>query len=217
MAPQMNKLSPMGILTVAALLYVFYTEPSEKALVLAVIAVAGWIYFKSCSFPLAAVGVFYAVKLYNMANAGPAAPVLPALPASAYPPKDALSISQRVQDIKGAAPLAPKVASPTGVLESPTILDAAPLQPLDQLATEALPGATIPAGVKARVIINPPAEQTVPRDNNPNRALMENPYLQNGPDGEGLDTALIATGTDVPPAVGGDAMAGVASGAGNAF
>jgi hypothetical protein len=218
------KMDPMAALVVAGLLYIFYTEPSEKAMLFTAIAVGGWLYFRSCMFPIAAIVAFYITKLYNISllpagswqpgwpwspsggqpPVGPVAP--PSGPVDAGYPKDATSVQKRIERVKGPAPLQPKVATVTGVLESPTILDAAPLQPLETLASEALPGATIPASAKARVIINPPAEQTVPRDNNPNKQLMENPFLQNGPDDEGVGTALIPDGT-VPVISGGDSLA----------
>ena len=95
-----------------------------------------------------------------------------------------------------------KVQNITGVLESPSILDNVPLKPMQELTYDATPGASIPASAKARVIINPPAEGFVPAPKaSQERAVKEQTYLQNGEDDEGVDTALIAKGTDMVPEV----------------
>jgi hypothetical protein len=216
---QQENVKPVPLLVIAVLIYVIYTEPVNHVLITVGISLAGWIFFNSCYFPIGVLTVFYLLKLYNMAL-DKDTPVfknkMKGSINSGYP-KDALSVSQRVENIKGKAPLAPKIASPTGVLESPDILSSAPLLPMDTLAAEGLPGATIPASAKARVIINPPPEDSMPRDNNPNRALMENPYLQNGPDSEGVGTALVKAGTDLSADNGGDAIPSLLTGSGSAF
>jgi len=214
---QQENVKPAPLLVIAVLIYVIYTEPMNHVLTVVGISLAGWILLNSCYFPVGVLAVFYLLKLYNMAlDTG--APVLKAkMRSNTGYPKDALSVSQRVENIKGQAPLAPKIASPTGVLESPDILSSAPLLPMDTLAAEGLPGATIPASAKARVIINPPPEESMPRDNNPNRALMENPYLQNGPDKECVGTALFKVGTDLSADNGGDVIPSLLTGSGSAF
>jgi hypothetical protein len=68
---------------------------------------------------------------------------------------------------------------------------------MQELASEALPGASIPASAKARVLIYPPAEGFVPAPKeSEERGPKENPYLQNGPDQEGVDVSLLEKGTD---------------------
>jgi hypothetical protein len=218
-----KEISPVALLLLAALLYIFYTEPSEKALLVAIAAVAAWVTLKSCNAGFAVIAAFYILKLYNAAadvSAAPAEQALkrgPVAPLSGYP-KDPASVQARIEAVKGGAPLQPKVETITGVLESPTILDAAPLQPLDKLASEALPGATIPASAKARVAIYAPPEDTVAKDASSEKAPLANPYLQAGPDDEGTLTALIPKGTDLPSIENiGSQIAGALSGAGLAF
>lgn len=97
-----------------------------------------------------------------------------------------------------AKQMAQKVETVTGVLESPSILDNVPLHPMQELMSDATPGASIPASAKARVIINPPAEGFVPAPkDSEERALKRQPYLQNGEDDEGVEAALISKGTDM--------------------
>lgn len=136
------------------------------------------------------------------------APRFTGVPALGYPAgspvepfqvKDPASVQKRLEQVNTGAPLKPKVANVTGVLESASILDAVPLQPMRELAAEALPGASIPASAAGRVMIHPPAEGFVPAPNgSQERPPMENPYLQNGPDDAGAATALIDKGTDIP-------------------
>jgi hypothetical protein len=113
--------------------------------------------------------------------------------------RDPKSIADRIEVSHTGAPLQPKVSSPTGVLESPSILDNVPLKPMQELTSDAQPGASIPASAKARVLIYPVPESFVPapqasQDHTP----MENPYLQNGPDDMGVSAALLNKGTDIP-------------------
>ena len=116
----------------------------------------------------------------------------------AFQARDAPSVHTRIQEVKLPVPLSPKVENITGVLESPEILDNSPLQAMGSLAAEGVPGASIPASAKARVLIYPPAEgfQDAPNmsiDRNP----MQNPYLQNGEDEDALNASLIRKGTDM--------------------
>jgi hypothetical protein len=128
--------------------------------------------------------------------------------------KRALTAAEAVQRLEGfqgasgpeeihrrvvaAKQMGQKVETITGVLESPSILDNVPLHPMQELMSDATPGASIPASAKARVIINPPAEGFVaaPKGSE-ERALKRQPYLQNGEDDEGVEAALISKGTDM--------------------
>jgi hypothetical protein len=217
-----KEISPVSLLLLAFLLYIFYTEPSEKALLVSIAAIAAWVTLKSCTAGFAVIAAFYILKLYNAAaDVQPPAqpPVGPKnLPATGAYPKDPASVQARIEAVKGGAPLQPKVETITGVLESPTILDAAPLQPLEKLSSEALPGATVPASAKARVAIYAPAEETVAKESSTEKAPLENPYLQKGPDEEGTMVALIPKGTDFPSIENiGSQIQGALSGAGLAF
>lgn len=214
-----KEISPVSLLLLAFLLYIFYTEPSEKALLVSIAAIAAWVTLKSCTAGFAVVAAFYILKLYNAAaDVQPPQPAGPNAPPSGDYPKDPASVHARIEAVKGGAPLKPKVETITGVLESPTILDAAPLQPLEKLSSEALPGATIPASAKARVAIYAPAEETVAKESSTEKAPLENPYLQKGPDEEGTMIALIPKGTDFPSIENiGSQIQGALSGAGLAF
>jgi hypothetical protein len=129
---------------------------------------------------------------------------------------DATTVQARLENVKGVAPLAPKVEQITGVLESANILDNSPLQAMDY--GEGAPGASIPASAKARVLIYPVAEESIPA---PSGSIetppMANPVLQNGQDYTGIETAMAREGARLPrEEIGASEMAGVASGAGMA-
>jgi hypothetical protein len=138
-------------------------------------------------------------------------------PMEGFQPRDPISIHGRIHDVKGDAPLAPKVQAVTGVLESASILDNQPLQGMQELANEGVPGASIPASAKARVLIYPPSEDSIP-------ALKEalflepknNPYLQTGQDRLAEEVAHAQRGTDLYAQDSGS-LDGVAAGAGPAF
>ena len=138
-------------------------------------------------------------------------------PMEGFQARDPVSIHGRIHDVKGDAPLAPKVQAVTGVLESASILDNQPLQGMQELANEGVPGASIPASAKARVLIYPPSEDSIP-------ALKEalflepknNPYLQTGQDRLAEEVAHAQRGTDLYAQDSGS-LDGVAAGAGPAF
>ena len=124
----------------------------------------------------------------------PNAPVPSDIEGFESPKRDPVSIHQRLETVKHAAP---KKHEPTGVLDSPEILDNTPLL-LEGMEGE--PGVATPASVKSRNLIYPPSEDSIPssgesRDMPP----MPNPYLQNGQDSVGVSVALSPTGTKLPP------------------
>jgi hypothetical protein len=89
---------------------------------------------------------------------------------------------------------------------------------MQELTSDALPGASIPASAKARVLIYPPAESFVPAPNgSEERTVREVPYLQNGPDHAGVQTSLFDKGTDLPIEEVASNHGGMQSGAGPAF
>jgi hypothetical protein len=126
----------------------------------------------------------------------------------AFQVRDAPSVHARLESVKQNIP---KVATVTGVLESPDILDNTPLQAMDSLGREGVPGASIPASAKARVMINPIAEAFMGAPNESvDRNPMENPPLQNGPDAEAVNASLIDDGTAMTePEVPSSDMAGM--------
>lgn len=193
-----NQVLPLIVFLLAA--FTGFTQPFGVFLTL--LGAAAIIFAMTNSYMYVA-AVFAVGLLVKMCQA----PRFVGIPATGYPAgsplepfqvKDAVSVQARLEDVRTKAPLQPKVAAITGVLESPGILDNAPIQPMHELASEALPGASIPASAKARVLIYPPAEGFVPAPNgSQERGPKENPYLQNGPDHEGGATALLEKGTDM--------------------
>jgi hypothetical protein len=135
----------------------------------------------------------------------------------AFQARDPVSIQGRLEQVKNTEPLAPKVQAITGVLESADILDNTPLQGMQELANEGVPGASIPASAKARVLIYPPSEDTIPA---PQESLFltpkDNPYLQTGQDRLAEEVAHAQKGTDLY-AQDSASLDGVAAGAGPAF
>jgi hypothetical protein len=131
--------------------------------------------------------------------------------------KDPITVQKRLEDVKVGAPLQPKVQVITGVLESASILDNTPLQGVQELANEGVPGASIPASAKARVLIYPPPEDSIPAPSE-SMALTpkDNPYLQTGQDRLAQEVAMAQKGTELY-AQDSASYAGVGSGAGPAF
>jgi hypothetical protein len=147
--------------------------------------------------------------------------------------RDPINVQTRLETVKTSAPLHPKQELPadynilnssakhvdvvTGVLESPDILDNTPLMEIEQIGKDGLPGVTIPASAKARVLIYPPAEDSVPA---PRESIkhdpMSNPYLQTGQDRLAEEVSLAQKGTELY-AQDSASLDGVASGAGPAF
>ena len=135
----------------------------------------------------------------------------------AFQARDPVTVQQRLEEVKIAAPLAPKIQNITGVLESASILDNTPLQGMQELANEGVPGASIPASAKARVLIYPPSEATVPVPSESVASVpMDNPYLQTGQDRLAEEVAMALKGTDLYAPDSGS-LDGVAAGAGPAF
>jgi hypothetical protein len=102
------------------------------------------------------------------------------------------TVVKRLQEVKVTLPR--QSDGPTGVLESAHILDSEPLFSAKDLASEALPGASVPASAKARVAIFAPEEKTVAATGVRVADPMANPVLQNGPDMDGIGSALMANG-----------------------
>lgn len=147
----------------------------------------------------------------------PPAPLLPSGPAGpmeGFQARDPVSVHTRIKEIDVTLP---KVQNITGVLESPSILDNSPLMAMESLAQEGVPGSSIPASAKARVLIYPPAETSVPapRESVMN-GMMSNPYLQTGQDRMAEEVARAEKGTDLY-ANDASSLEGVATGAGPAF
>ena len=193
-----NQMLPLIVFLLAAL--TGFTQPFGVFLTL--LGAAAIVYSMTGSYFY--VALVFAVGLGVKMMQAPRFTGVPALgypagsPVEPFQVKDPASVQKRLEQVRTQAPLQPKVANVTGVLESANILDAVPLRPMQELASEALPGASIPASAAGRVMIHPPAEGFVPAPNgSQERAPMENPYLQSGPDHEGAATALLDRGTDM--------------------
>jgi hypothetical protein len=145
--------------------------------------------------PLAAKGVNIAMK-----------------PAEGFQVKDGPSIAKRVETIRLPKPTK---AEPVGVLESPEIMSSQPLMSMQGMAKEGLPADSIPAASVARVQIYTPEEKTVAATGVKEVIPLANPVLQNGPDLDGIESALKKTGAALSSAPGD--VVGVAGMAGPAF
>jgi len=139
---------------------------------------------------------------------------VPTFPAEGFQARDPVNVHTRIENVKGKAPLNPKVENITGVLESPHILDNTPLQ---GMPGEGLPGSSIPASARARVLIYPPSEETMPAPKESVRLDPKtNPYLHTGQDRLAEEVSLAQKGTDLY-AQDSATLDGVAGGAGPAF
>jgi hypothetical protein len=136
-------------------------------------------------------------------------------PKEGFQAKDPVSVSQRLQQVQQKAPLAPKVPNPVGVLDSPEILDNLTVSPGG--APPAGTAEVLPAPAGSRQLIRPPAESSVPATGTLDTVPMANPVLQNGPDSQAVNAAMISTGTALPPMPAGSNAAGLTAGAGPAF
>jgi hypothetical protein len=146
--------------------------------------------------------------------------------------RDPVSVHTRIESVDTGVPLANKNALPadynilnssaqklntvTGVLESASILDNTPLMGMEQLSKEGVPGASIPSSAKARVLIYPPAEESVPAIQREAMNPKDNPYLQTGQDRLAEEVAQAQRGTDLYAEDSAD-FEGVGAGAGPAF
>jgi hypothetical protein len=206
-----KNLVPVVIALVAA--YNLYTQPLGTALTGLGLAAIVFATSKSLLAALAVLVLSIFVKDLNRMLRPKPEP----MGVESFQVKDPVSVQARLETIKVGAPLKPKVEAVTGVLESASILDNTPLQGMDELASEGVPGASIPASAKARVLIYPPAETTIPA---PSESVAltpkDNPYLQTGQDRLAQEVAMAQKGTELY-AEDSASMAGVATGAGPAF
>ena len=205
-----KKLLPAALLLVG--LYILYVQKFETALATYGIGLLIFVVTDSKELVLAFFVASIFIKPLNRLFSSSWRP--DPVGVEAFQVRDAPSITARLESVRQGDPLQPKVdqkapilplykqhvepGAITGVLESASILDNSPLQGIASLGKEGVPGVSIPASAKARVLIYPPSETSVPplkesMDNPP----LNNPYLQNGPDMEGVNGALIDRGTDL--------------------
>jgi hypothetical protein len=173
-----------GILLVG--LYVFAVQTLPTALATVGLSVALFAITKSEGIVLGFMLATLFVKQFNNLFKAPEPVGI-----ESFQVKDAPSIHARLEQVRTAQPLAPKVQPITGVLESPSILDNMPLQAMDQMMKDGVPCTSIPASAKARVLIYPKTEGFVPaRAASFENSMREAPYLQDGMDDEGMNDAL---------------------------
>ena len=196
MAPRQTEI----VILVAAVVYGLVTFPTTYMTATSVVGLLAYLATKSVS-TVAIIFIGAALlRLFMVPRA-----INPALPGSemkdsvytkqqreGFQAKDPISIHQRIEKNKTAAPLNPKTTI-TGVLESPEILDSLQISPV----LPAEQGGAMHsrhAALKANDNIPTPPELT-PTSTSVEHTPSANPFLQNGPDIEGIFTALIAKGT----------------------
>jgi hypothetical protein len=216
-----DKLMPIVIVLAAA--YSLYTVPLNTALMGIGAGAILYAVTKSKYIFLGVLLIMIVMKNFTRAVTvatapAPTAPAtaatVPTFPAEGFQARDPVNVHTRIENVKGKAPLNPKVENITGVLESPHILDNTPLQ---GMPGDGLPGASIPASARARVLIYPPSEETMPA---PKESLRldpkTNPYLQTGQDRLAEEVSMAQKGTDLY-SEDSSTLEGVAGGAGPAF
>ena len=199
----------IGLVTVLVAMN-WYKLPTVSFLFLCGVAIVLYGFTKSMAVVVVTLLTPFLLKLFNVAMGTTPAPtkvvvtVTPAgaasvvgAPVEGFQARDPVSIHQRLEQVKQVAP---KKREPTGVLDSPGILDNSPLVMEGMQDMEGEPGVSTPASTKSRNMIYPPSEDSIPSSGQ-SRTMppMPNPYLQNGPDSTGVSVALTPNGTKLPP------------------
>jgi hypothetical protein len=217
-----------GMLAATVLIsaYSLYSQPIGSALTAIGLAAIIFAVTKSLSGALVILIAALMFKNYSSifgANPQPFTPTITMEQVEQFQNKNAGTVQARVESIKTGLPLAPKVEVITGILESPSVLNNAPLKGVEERqlgaydTPEGAPTTGIPASAKARVLIYPPPESEVPAPKGSIfMALKDNPYLQTGQDRLAEEVSLAEKGTDLY-ADDSASLSGVAAGAGPAF
>ncbi len=204
-----DKLMPIAI--VIAVGYSLYTVPLNTALMGIGAGAILYAVTKSKYIFLGVLLIMIVLKNFTHTVTVLAAPATAIDPVEGFQARDPVNVHTRIETVKVKAP---KVENITGVLESAHILDNSPLQGMPE---DGLPGASIPASAKARVLIYPPSEETMPAPNESVRLDPKtNPYLHTGQDRLAEEVSLAEKGTDLY-ADDSSTLDGVAGGAGPAF
>lgn len=186
----------LGLLAVSALYVVFY-YPVGYIILTGCLAAAGFIVTNDLKTALGA--IIFMIALRTLGNIlSPKKLVVSGPSAEGFQAKDPLTIHQRIT--KEKKPVA-KVPAVTGVLESANIFDnlhVGRVEPTEEgFANSSL---AAPANA-ANMPIPTPADSSIPKMASPDNAPMSNPYLQNGPDVEAVDTAMANKGSALQPNV----------------
>ena len=181
------------ILLAVFFLYGLVSYKRNYLLVTTAIAVVAYMVTKSIHV---AVGVLIgSFVLFQFNNVMAPAPIRqePVGYSEGFQAKDPISIHQRIKAAHVAPATQPMI---TGVLESPEILDNLQIAKLDEAGAARR---VQPAGAKgaAEPIPTPKdsADELPASGSYERRVPIANPPLQNGPDNQGILTALIAKGT----------------------
>jgi hypothetical protein len=200
----MTKVGNEIFILAAAVLFAGATFPVKYMSVVTVLALVAYIVSKSV---VTVTVIFVAAILLRLftqpystkAVALPDSEVKPSIytqqQREGFQPKDPISIHQRISKEKTPAPLNPNTGVVTGVLESPEILSSlqiSAVSPVEQGAA----GSVRPASLNAPEIIPTPPELT-PSVSSAQTVPISNPVLQNGPDKQGVLTALATKGTSL--------------------
>lgn len=192
----MKKVSTEHIAIGLSVLAIFLFFPVNTMLLTFVVAGIAYAVTQDCTPALAVLLGAIALHTFNVLMKPSPVPLYTANGdpvVENFQPRDPISIHQRISNNKGNGPLKPKVRSITGVLESPNILSSFEVR---SLADEEVGAAarTMPAGVRENFRIQTVEEASMPPSDSEKPVLA--PYLQNGPDKEGEELALLRKGTD---------------------
>jgi hypothetical protein len=175
----------LPVVNAAVALYLLYTQKVSTAILVLGAALVVYGLTRSSLYSLAILAVPIVVDTVNrmmMAKEG-------------FQTKDAVSTSKRVIEVRSSAPLQPKIDTPTGVLESPEILDNLPLRMIE----EGMANSSTPASSYGSPMIGPVAESFVPSSGaSPEMPIQANPALITGLDPQAVGTALMPQGTGSP-------------------
>jgi hypothetical protein len=199
-----------GGLILATVVYSIMKMPFVSTLFVTGVAIVLYGFTKSLLVVLVTFLIPILLQIFNSSmgvkSSKPVAPTVTApLPAAiqlnvdikakeGFQARDPVSIHKRIETAKQAPQ---KKSEPTGVLESPEILDNTPLL-IEGMEGE--PGASTPASINSRNMIYPPSEESVPSMNGSrDMPPMANPVLQNGQDPMSVGVALSPSATGLPP------------------
>jgi len=182
----------LGLLALTSV-YALYAFPMGYSLLVACFAIVSYVITSDLAAPIGVVIVMIFVRwLTNILRpskdgftAKQVKGVTPPAPKKEAA-KDPISIHQRIASQKKPAP---KVTSPTGVLESPDILDNYHISDI-KAGEEGFTNSTMPAPLNMTTVPIPtPADSSMPRNMGVTPGPMENPALIGGRDLEGEYTA----------------------------
>ena len=184
----------LGLLGVTSL-YVLFFCPIGYTLLTVSFAVMAFVVTGDMKAALGAVVLMIFLRWFGNVMKPQPKIVVKATTQEGFQAKDPITIHQRIAAQKKDVP---KVRDVTGVLESPEILDSMHIAPL-KAEEEGFANMTMPALANSNTPINTPDESSMPAKPSPDTTPMSNPYLQNGPDAEAVNTAMTPKGNSFAP------------------